>query len=575
MVARIKPDGVIRDLALFIAVALGVTWPLVLHLNGMAVGALEWNGRLVYFEAPTNIWNIWWFRYSLLSLHQSPFDCGHLLYPVGANLWFHTLAPTLMVSAAILQQFLSLTATYNVLLLAGLVASALAAAALAREFGLARAGSNLAGAIYAFSPAVMGHLYAGHLELVWTCWMPLGLLVFLRLLRRSDHPIRRGLALGAVLACAAYSSAYYFLYTAGVLLVAAAANVRRFRDSRVGKSLALTAALTAIALAPPVMNFWQAGSTLSDRRDTERSMRELSIDPVALVIPSFLHPWLATPFQATQLRMNRGIAAPPETTGFVGITCLALVALFMACSIRSALVRRRYDWPLAAAIAIVFLVLSFGTELKFNGAYRGVTLPAAWLVDVPIVRLARAPGRQIIIATLGIGLLAAMGWEMLATKWLRALVLLLLAVEFLPAPLPLLPIRLPDVYRRLAGEPGAFAVLDVPLSVRDGNRVLGRWNGLQMLGQTVHGHPIVGGVISRISDSRWQQLTSEPVIGQLLDSRAPTQDGAALSFFRRQGILAFVMHPEATPEERQLISSTLPIESRERFPDGFELWWLR
>jgi len=567
--------SVVRDAGLFTVIALGVTWPLVLHLNRMVVGSLEWNGRLAYCEAPTSIWDIWWFRYSLVALHQSPFDCGHVLYPVGANLWFHTLAPTLMVIAAVLQQFFTLTATYNVLLIAGLVASALAAAAVAREFGLGRAGSNVAGAIYAFSPAVMGHLYAGHLELVWGCWMPLGLLVFLRLLRRSDHWARRGLTLGAVLACAAYSSAYYFLYTGGLLFVAAAADLRRFRNSRVWKSLALTAVVTALALAPLVKNFLQAGSTLSDQADTLRSMRELSIDPVSLVIPSFLHPWLATAFQATLLRMNRGTAAPPETTGYIGITCLALVAVFAVVSIRFAEARRQYTWPLAVAIAVVFLVLSFGTELKFNGAYRGLTLPASWLADVPIVRLARAPGRQIIVATLGIGMLAAMGWELLAAKWLRVLVLVALFVEFLPAPMPLLPIRVPDVYRRIAREPGRYAVLDVPLSIRDGNRALGRWNGLQILGETVHGHPIVGGVVSRLSDAQWHRLMSEPLIGSLLDSKAPAHADTASSFFAQEAIRAFVIHPEATPEQRQLISSTLPIERRERFPDGFELWWLR
>ena len=58
----------------------------------------------------------------------------------------------------------------------------------ARELGVTPRAATLAGAIYAFSPVVVGHLYAGHFELLWTFWIPAIALAFLRLIgsaRRS------------------------------------------------------------------------------------------------------------------------------------------------------------------------------------------------------------------------------------------------------------------------------------------------------------------------------------------------------------------------------------------------------
>ena len=74
--------------------------------------------------------------------------------------------------ALLVQPAIGLVATYNLLLLASFVLAGMSAAAVARQLGLGQNAALVAGAIYAFSPAVFAHLYAGHFELLWTFWIP-------------------------------------------------------------------------------------------------------------------------------------------------------------------------------------------------------------------------------------------------------------------------------------------------------------------------------------------------------------------------------------------------------------------
>jgi hypothetical protein len=178
----------LADALVYAALAIVATWPLVLRIATHAAGAERWNGREIFFETPTNIWNLWWFRFAIVDLHQSPFNGTYTFYPVGADLWLHTLSPLPAAAGAILQTFVGVVVTYNLLTLAALVTAGVAAAALGRRLGLTPGSARAAGAIYAFAPAVFARIYAGHFELLWIAWLPLTLLLFLR----TIDPAERG-----------------------------------------------------------------------------------------------------------------------------------------------------------------------------------------------------------------------------------------------------------------------------------------------------------------------------------------------------------------------------------------------
>ena len=119
--------------------------------------------------------------------------------------------------------------------------------------------------------------------------------------------------------------------------------------------------------------------------------------------------------------------------------------------------------------------------------------------------------------------------------------------------------------------------MDVPVGARDGRRVIGRPSSLELLAQSVHQKPIIGGMASRLPADRWESILGAPLVGALL---APDANNLRISkeeatmYFRRYNIKAIVVHQHATAGERHLIDSLLPIRRREYFPDGIELWWI-
>ena len=134
----------------------------------------------------------------------------------------------------ILQTFLSVVATYNTLVVVSFIAAGVFAAAFARELGVTPRAATLAGAIYAFSPVVVGHLYAGHFELLWTFWIPATVLAFVRLVARpEDHGWIRGAILGMMVAAAAYTCNYYAVYAIEAIAVTAAVRWRQVLQARV------------------------------------------------------------------------------------------------------------------------------------------------------------------------------------------------------------------------------------------------------------------------------------------------------------------------------------------------------
>ena len=572
--ARILAEGI-----LFGLLAIAWTWPLAAHFTTSATGSNSWDGTTIFFETPVNIWNLWWFRFSLIELGQSPFDGSHIFYPHGADLWFHTVAPVPALVGTILQTFLSVVATYNTLVVVSFIAAGVCAAAFARELGVTPRAATLAGAIYAFSPVVVGHLYAGHFELLWTFWIPAIVLAFLRLIGQPEvHGWIRAAVLGMMVAAAAYTCNYYAVYAVEAMAVTAVVRWRELLQVRVVQRLMLAALVAIASTAPMTPRFVTAESALGSTAEVAADFRDLSIEPLAFFVPSFTHPLFSAPFKDLQHQLNGGRGLPQEVTGYLGVCVVALAgyAIFGWRRRDDRARRPAFGGRLAFAIAASFLVLSLGSELKVRGNPTGLPLPAALLAHVPIVRLARAPGRQMVVAMMGVAVLAAAGWDRIARRRWRATLVAAVALEYW-AGLPLLGTGVPGVYHRLAREPGSFAVVDVPVGARDGRRVMGRPNSLELLAQSVHHKPIIGGMASRLSADRWAAILGAPLIGALIAPNAENlriSKEEATSYFRRYNIRAIVVHQHATAGERQLIEALLPIRRREHFPGGTELWWV-
>ena len=65
--------------------AVGVTWPMVLHFGSQVPGDL-------LSDRDQNLWNLWWVKWALLDHPTNPYHTPLLYYPDGVDLYAHTLA---------------------------------------------------------------------------------------------------------------------------------------------------------------------------------------------------------------------------------------------------------------------------------------------------------------------------------------------------------------------------------------------------------------------------------------------------------------------------------------------------
>jgi hypothetical protein len=172
-------------------------------------------------------------------------------------------------------------------------------------------------------------------------------------------------------------------------------------------------------------------------------------------------------------------------------------------------------WKIVLA---VFAIWALGPFLTIAGVDAGLPLPQALARFLPLVDNARMPGRAIVCVYLSLGVLMALRMAAAihrpAVQWA---LLVLLALDYLHAPIPLTALDRPAVYEQLASIKDNGAVIEIPFGIGDG---LSTGRGSQdrrlLYHATIHGHPVVGGYIGRMPPQIAQAYDAMPVVGNLL-----------------------------------------------------------
>jgi hypothetical protein len=89
--------------------------------------------------------------------------------------------------------------------------------------------------------------------------------------------------------------------------------------------------------------------------------------------------------------------------------------------------------------------------------------------------------------------------------------------ELTALPRPLFSAAVPSVYRTIAADPRDVSVLDLPFGLRDGLVTYGAFTPASQFYQTVHGKPIIGGYLSRISAIKLTFYRTDPFLRALMD----------------------------------------------------------
>ena len=551
--------------------AVGVTWPMVLHFGSQVPGDL-------LSDRDQNLWNLWWVKWALLDHPTNPYHTPLLYYPDGVDLYAHTLALPNGLIGLIPQVVAGLPAAYNTVILVALVLAiyggfrlvryVLTRDAPGRYYTVAVNGAALAGGI-AFGLNTYGlDALKGQTEVLSYGWMPLYVEAWLRAWDRGSG--RAALLAGVLFAVTLLTNFYYAVYLALFSLgyvawqvVAAARREGLGPFVRRAAPILGVMALPELALLPYLAGL--AASALSHTFTLEATAQQAhtSADLLSFLVPPRVHPWL-------------GAGAPwwgvvnPAVHDYVwpgwiapGLAVIGLVA------------RRRnraaWGWALGAGAAAV---LALGPVLQVNGT---PTLPLPWalLQALPVFNYIGKVERFLVLARLL--LLPLIGWGVLAIAdcGLRiaerrgrgngitmavlpsairnpqsaiAVVLALLLLELPIVPRPTAALDIPAGFGQITANNADGALLEVPLAT---GQV--RTMGARMRYQTAHHWPIIGGYLARSPVDAlpecapvWGLITWEPGIAAA-DIITPHIMSAPLALMQRLDIRYYAVYNAYDP----------------------------
>ena len=172
-------------------------------------------------------------------------------------------------------------------------------------------------------------------------------------------------------------------------------------------------------------------------------------------------------------------------------------------------------------MAFVFFIWAIGSHAYVFGQNTAFVMPGALLRFIPVVNNARMPGRAIVVVSLAVAMLAAIGIASYATRRRRpglaaGCAAILVFLELLPAPFPLVAADCPPIYSRLIGRPEPGALAELPLAIGDGFSAITPSDHRRLVCQTIHQRPIVGGFVARLPPAPLERLRSDPLLAAWL-----------------------------------------------------------
>ncbi len=530
-----------------------LTYPLILHFSTFFVGDSE--------DGASSVWAVWWMKYSLMDLHQSPLACDYLFYPFGVSLTYHHMPKVMGLISIPFQYIFGLTAAYNLLFVGTFVATGLTTYWLVRRLTGERLPAFLAGAIFAFAPFRWGQ--QSHIALLSTMMIPVYFALLFQGMDALAESGRRAwkyfVLAGVALAMAAYDTEQYviFLLPLTALFAVFFFPLRWNREEfkkwfRLLTGLGI-AGLTAALLYSPI--FFTALSEMKSQGDFVTFPLGVSwpgADLLSFFVPQGTFAFLGSTFDKFTQSFS-----PAETTYF-GWTALTLAAIGVVTHVRS---RKVWFWT---ATAVIFSALALGPYPIINGSVLSIRGPYILITKIPFINEGRAPGRFALLAMLAIAVLAGYGASALLRQFRKdrkgrmaasivcAVLLLAVCVEFKPS-VTLTSNESPDIYEEIAASGTQGSVIDLPLGWESGNLTTGTEKTFVQLYQPIHQKPMVGGFVSRTPMEVVMRGLYTPVIDYLVkpdqpEPSAPDVNPAAISRVMDEYQIAFIVVHKLGPE---------------------------
>ncbi len=516
--------------ALFAVLTLLLTYPLVTHFNTHVMGTDVWA-----FDEYTFVWNMWWFRYSLLTLHTSPLFSSYIFYPLGISLVLYTYNLFNALISLPLQPFLSLPAIANLMNVFAFTFSGYGTYLLLyyllhqkRENGArgalsVHAASFVGGLVYAFASYHFVYAALGHYDMVGTHWIPFYVLFLVKTVneRRWRNALLAGGFATLAMLCEMIFGVFLALLTVIILGFAGWKRIVNLDFFKCLATLLVTCLVTYSPVGYPILReFFKGEYALEGWGDSEK----LLVDLFGFTTPTALHPLFGTDWRGELTAVREG------TARFVDVNTVFLgwVVILLAVVATVRYWRTVKPWVVGA---LVSAVLAMGPLLHINGRsvfdldglLVNVPLPFILLHYIPVVKANRVPNRFSAVLMLCLAVLVGFACQAILRRFNRrssilgvsALLSCLILFEHLALPVPLTDATVPQWYRELAEEPGDFSILEFPLGWRNSFGVFGAERTQVQYYQTVHQKRLPSGNISRNPAFKFEYFQRLPIFDSI------------------------------------------------------------
>ncbi|MBN1810213.1 MAG: hypothetical protein JXA14_00095 [Anaerolineae bacterium] len=504
-----------------------------------------------------NPWANWWMK-KALSEGLDLYHTDYLFFPQGTSLVFHSFSYTNTAVSLILEPLLGPVVAYNIPIFLVYVLSGFSMYLLASHLTGCRPAAFISGLVFAFHPY---HMFeSGHPNLVTTQWIPLFVLALSRMLHETGSRRVKQMLLAVLWFLLTALSGWHLMTLlaawTGLYLLYGLFFERAEWSAGSICSLGLLIALIASVIVPflwPILRAQLTTDTAYVAVDVETG---LGNDLLSFFLPNERHPLFGGFFSGIHAQFGY---IRRWRSAYLGYTALGLAAAGLAKAWR-----KSRPWLLTGSL---FFLLSLGSRIEVGGVpLHDFRLPWA----IPIINVVRHPYRLNIFLFFSLAVLVGFGGRWLygrVTLWgqpwghrVLALVFGVLLVEYLVFPFPVtLPSYSPFLYQ-MAQEEGDFAVADFPMG-----RQAAKY---YMLSQTIHGHKIVDGHVSRTPDDVYAFVDADPLLGPLRANAALHSDvdiEEQFAVLAAQGIRYIIVHKhlltidEMTYWQEQLADFPTPV----------------
>jgi hypothetical protein len=470
---------------LFSLVTLALTYPLPLHL-----------GSAVLSDTPDThlfLWTLGWDVHAFTSQPLSIFD-ANIYFPQRLTLAYsENLIGSAFLAAPVLWLTGNTVLALNIVSLLSCVLCGLGAYLLARRLGLSVAGSILCGLVFAFSPARFFRITQIHLATVQ--WVPFTLAYLHSYFDRGHaKDLRIAIAFFSLQALTSGHGAVFATLGVLALLAFRIASGQGIQLERRARDMGIS----GLALLAPTVLVFLPYLAVERELGLQRSLENFDPVPVSfLASPTSLHSFLLSLLPGTPINESaNGFLFP----GYIPLL-LAAVALIPASD-----KRRSRTIVFYGLLTIVCLWLSGGTPLGLWSRVNGL----------PGLSLVRVPSRFMILAVLGLSVLAGCGFDRIVgrlpirrQRWTAIVAASLLIIECAGIPLQLAPFRADPapIDRWLASQPKPFVIAEIPVGLKSRFHTTYMLHSMAHWQKTVQGY---SGVQAPLHDRLYDELKYFP-----------------------------------------------------------------